>query len=283
MFGKNIVVKPVWTEPVPGHSSIDKAAYDARVKGETLSIKNIFPTIQGEGPLAGTPSIFIRLAGCNLRCHFCDTDFENGHPRDVPEIMAAVEVMREQYPEIDLVVLTGGEPMRQQILPLLHALDEAGFTSQIETAGTVWPPIVKIPGILAGRPGHVTLESLLESGAVRLVCSPKTPQLHTNIIEYCEDFKYIIREGECDERGLPNKSTQIEGAGARIWGPDRDNAFHKVWLQPCFEYQQRVNNTPNIDLPDIARIAANNAECVKQAMKHGYRISLQQHKILDIE
>lgn len=276
MFGKNIVLKPTWdNNKIPAH----------QVEGSELIIKNIFPTIQGEGPLAGSPSIFIRLAGCNLRCHFCDTDFEQGVERRIDEIMASVEVMREQYPEIDLIVMTGGEPMRQQIIPLLCALDEAGFTTQIETAGTLWPPEVSIPGAIAGHARVVSLGELCESGAVEIVCSPKTPELHHRIIEHCEHFKYIIKADECDARGLPNKSTQINGKAMRIWGPDPHNAFQHVWLQPCFEYEVDPLLAGAVqDLrADIKRITANQSECVKQAMKHGYRISLQQHKILDIE
>lgn len=283
MFGKNIVLKPAFSGPAAVSETTED--WRKRISGETLSIKNIFPTIQGEGPHAGEPAIFIRLAGCNLRCHFCDTDFDGGVLREVHEIMSAVEVIREQYPQIDLVVLTGGEPLRQQIIPLCCTLDEAGFTTQIETAGTVWPPEARALRI-AGYASHETLDDMCKSGAVELVCSPKTPKIVEQVEELCEHFKYIIRAGECNGRGLPNRSTQDssdKGSRWHIYAPHPDNVIPTIWLQPCFEYQARENNTPNIALPDIERNRANAAECVKQAMKHGHRISMQLHKMLDIE
>jgi 7-carboxy-7-deazaguanine synthase len=60
MFGKNIVISQ-YIEP-----------------SGALKIVDLFYTIQGEGPYNGMPSVFVRLAGCNLRCYFCDTNFETG-------------------------------------------------------------------------------------------------------------------------------------------------------------------------------------------------------------
>ena len=58
--------------------------------GQYLDIQEIFPTIQGEGPRVGTPSIFIRLGGCNLACTFCDTEFESFSNRAVDDIVTQV-------------------------------------------------------------------------------------------------------------------------------------------------------------------------------------------------
>ena len=69
-------------------------------------VNEIFQSLQGEGFHAGTPAVFVRFSGCNLRCSFCDTRHEQGSPMSLEEILR--EVMR--YPGAPLCVLTGGEP-----------------------------------------------------------------------------------------------------------------------------------------------------------------------------
>jgi 7-carboxy-7-deazaguanine synthase len=106
------------------------------------AVKNIFPTIQGEGCNAGRPALFIRMAGCNLWsgrekdratavCRFCDTDFLGGTAMTLDQIRAAV---LEQL-EGDLIVLTGGEPMLQLDAPLSRLLRQHAELA-IETNGT---------------------------------------------------------------------------------------------------------------------------------------------------
>ena len=69
-------------------------------------INEIFHSLQGEGYNTGTAAVFVRFSGCNLRCHFCDTDHSNGTVMSERQIIEAVM----QYPLAPLVVLTGGEP-----------------------------------------------------------------------------------------------------------------------------------------------------------------------------
>ncbi len=129
--------------------------------GSTLLVQHIFPTLQGEGPYAGVPAVFIRLGGCNLACAFCDTEFESFREIRLGEIVERVLSFssdeRGQEAErgpFKLIVLTGGEPLRQPIGPLCAALIEAGFTVQIETNGTLWrdlPPEVAGPPCSCSR------------------------------------------------------------------------------------------------------------------------------------
>lgn len=94
-------------------------------------INEIFYSLQGEGANTGTPAIFIRFSGCNLRCPFCDTDFATFTEMTAEEIAEAVAA----YPA-RLVVLTGGEPALQvdeKLIDLLHAQDKY---IAIETNGT---------------------------------------------------------------------------------------------------------------------------------------------------
>lgn len=102
-------------------------------------ISEIFYSLQGEGELTGVPSVFIRLAGCNLRCSWCDTKYASWTPEgahlSIDEILAEVE----RHPAAH-TVLTGGEPMIAKELPeLASRLRAAGKHITIETAGTVAP------------------------------------------------------------------------------------------------------------------------------------------------
>src|SRR5580658_3582582 len=91
--------------------------------GQSLWVQEVFYTLQGEGPFSGVPAVFVRLAGCNLACFWCDTDFESSTWRPTfDELLANIE---EKRPAIcNLIVITGGEPFRQNIRPLVcHLLD----------------------------------------------------------------------------------------------------------------------------------------------------------------
>lgn len=258
MFGKNIPIKPIYTQ------------------SETLKIVSLFPTIQGEGPFAGMPAIFVRFAGCNLRCFFCDTDFES-NPREL-----SISDLEQSITEMScnvaakLVVLTGGEPLAQPIGPLCARLIRKGLRVQIETAGTIW---------------QTGLEQLPRE-ALTIVCSPKTLSVHPQVALLCENWKYIIRAGETScEDGLPKFSTQREGIPARLYRPPANvdggklipgtglTVPHRndtVWLQPCDERGFGDDN-------EYSRTRANIEECVKIALKHGHRISFQLHKVLGVE
>ena len=69
-------------------------------------INEIFHSLQGEGYYSGTPAVFVRFSGCNLRCHFCDTKYQDGMIMSTQEIVDEVN----KYPLAPMVVLTGGEP-----------------------------------------------------------------------------------------------------------------------------------------------------------------------------
>ncbi len=109
----------------------------------SLAVAELFYSIQGESTRAGLPCAFIRLAGCNLRCRYCDSAYtweEPGRRTAIAEILRWLG----QYPGV-LVELTGGEPLLQEeIYPLLDELLAGGREVLVETNGSL--PVAQIPG-----------------------------------------------------------------------------------------------------------------------------------------
>ena len=228
--------------------------------GGFLDVINYFLTIQGEGPFAGCPAVFVRLAGCNLSavCRGCDTDYTAGrHQAEPIDLVERIKLMADGV--TDLVVITGGEPFRQNITPLTNRLLNAVFEVQVETNGTLF---------LAGFP--------YDHRDVTLVCSPKTPLVHEYVKPFLNHLKYVLRAGEVDEKdGLPSSSL---GSACRPWRywEDYDPTVRSsrdpdttVWVQPQ-------------DDGDPAQNAANVQAAVESCLKYGYRLCLQQHKIANL-
>ncbi len=97
-------------------------------------VNEIFYSLQGEGYHTGRAAVFVRMAGCNLRCTFCDTDFAHGEPMSAEQI--ADRVFTYSTSPDTLIVLTGGEPTLQVDEALTEALHRHGQMIAIETNGT---------------------------------------------------------------------------------------------------------------------------------------------------
>jgi len=105
-----------------------------------MQVTEIFRSIQGESTYAGTPCIFVRLTGCNLRCVWCDTAyaFYGGKKMSVEEVMETVRNFseREGQRAVNLVELTGGEPLLQkETVPLMNKLLDDSYRVMVETSG----------------------------------------------------------------------------------------------------------------------------------------------------
>ena len=99
------------------------------------NIVEIFHSVQGEGHRSGIPHVFIRFGTCNLRCEWCDTDFDTYSEMNAIDILG--EVMKFQCKN---VIFTGGEPMLQNLWPLHRLFKNRGYSLSIESNGTIEIP-----------------------------------------------------------------------------------------------------------------------------------------------
>ena len=101
----------------------------------SYNIVEIFHSVQGEGFRSGIPHVFIRFGRCNLRCEWCDTDFDTYQEMSVIDILG--EVLKFDCKN---VIFTGGEPMLNDLWPLARPLKRRGFHLSVESNGTVEVP-----------------------------------------------------------------------------------------------------------------------------------------------
>jgi 7-carboxy-7-deazaguanine synthase len=167
-----------------------------------MRIAELYPSIQGEGTLTGTKSAFVRVAGCNLRCSYCDTPYASWKPEgeEVP-----VEEIVTQVAQLGLshVVLTGGEPMLfAELVPLSAELRRLGHHITIETAGTLYLPVacdlISIsPKLSNSTPSH----DVDPDWAVRHDRSRHSPDTIRRLVaEYEYQLKFVIDKlQDCSE------------------------------------------------------------------------------------
>lgn len=222
---------------------------------ETIRVHSVFQTIQGEGPLCGERALFIRLNGCNLRCPGCDTEYTNQNAEVAQGyFLRAAEL--NNWPKGALVVITGGEPFRQNIAPAIKILLVAGYRVQIETNGVLWP---------AGMDDLVYHYGTYEN--LQIVCSPKTNRIHSRVLSCATAFKYVLRAGEvCAEDGLPTRAL-LHKAAPQVARP-RPGAL--VYVQPMDEDNTEANAL-NLDV------------AIRSVMAFGHRLQIQVHKIINME
>lgn len=221
---------------------------------EQLDVVEVFPTLQGEGPHAGKRAVFVRLAGCNLQCPGCDTNYTRGRRyRSPQEVLEMIEAVSPPFSEErrELVVITGGEPFRQALSPLLFLLLRRGFHVQIETNGTLDPN---------RDPGFITC---FEFGGVDVVCSPKSERV-AEWMHHFAFFKYVLSHDAIDPTdGLPLGSL---GYSHRVARPLRNRI---IYVQP-------------MDCRDVSLNHLNMLAARDSALKHGYILCLQLHKLCDL-
>lgn len=239
---------------------IEKAVHSV---GQSLDVQSVFYTIQGEGPFCGQAAVFIRLAGCNLQCPGCDTDYTTGR-----QMMTVEQIQKKVWSAMDpdnnyhlpIVVITGGEPFRQNITPLVKLLRFNLFVVQIESNGSLAP----------------TEDFPYEDKDVHIICSPKTGKINAMILGYAKAFKYVLKAGSVASDGLPILALDHTASPHVARPPDRFKG--PVYVQP-------------MDPAPIENFISNRASgyddnvqaCIKSAMTQGHILQLQTHKLLGLE
>src|SRR6201996_8147738 len=121
--------------PKPDEPPLKAIALARALKDYPMHLIELYKSVQGESSFAGEPCIFVRLAGCNLRCSWCDSEytFTGGKPFTDDEIVSQIEALQP----CKLVEFTGGEPMVQarELIPLMQRLLDDGYELMIETSG----------------------------------------------------------------------------------------------------------------------------------------------------
>jgi 7-carboxy-7-deazaguanine synthase len=159
-----------------------------------MHLIELYKSVQGESSFAGLPCIFVRFAGCNLRCAWCDSEytFGGGKPFTEDEVVAQIEALAP----CRLVEFTGGEPMLQakELLPMIHRLLKRDYTLMMETSGE--RPLAEVPkavhkivdvkcpgaGAAANSFRLENLEALTENDEVKFVISGREDY------EFARDF-----------------------------------------------------------------------------------------------
>jgi 7-carboxy-7-deazaguanine synthase len=250
----------------------------ANLPGDVLRVTSIFHTLQGEGPLAGHPCVFIRLTGCHRSCTFCDTYFEKGEDMPFHSIIGqARKAVNPEYRRPDLLVITGGEPMLQRnLVPFLWYVQQSwALKAQIESAGDM---------LLEGLPSETVL-----------VVSPKRNEktglyhdLPQDVWARADAIKCVVSADASDYyHGLPY---WLEG-WAREHGRDNVfltpmNTYNRPPNKEGTTFEERVKNERvsfwDPGLLNMEQNRRNHEYAAAMCLKHGYRLSLQTHLIASL-
>jgi len=285
MFGTNEIVGQKFFKTAP-----DGALY----------VTSMFFTLQGEGPFAGKPALFIRLAKCNLNCSFCDTFFDDGDWMTFSKLQTKIyhticdywNSRGEQVPLWVLprgskrfnvvLVVTGGEPLLQKnLMEFLNEVQHTFLDIQIESNGTVNQTV----------PDHVTL-----------VCSPKCAEKNGVAIKYLAPTDLILKRADCLKFVMnadPSSPYSTIPDWAFAW---RDaSPFNEIYISPMNVYndfpqkiklmrstketitladRSTVDEVISFWEPGLLNLKENqiNHEYVgRYCLENGFRLNLQQH------
>ncbi len=212
-----------------------------------LKLTEIFYSLQGEALTAGLPTIFIRLTGCPLRCHYCDTtySFSGGERWGLDDIMTHIA----QYP-CWRVCVTGGEPLAQpNAITLMHKLIQSGYEVSLETAGAL--SVANVPPLVS---------------KVMDLKSPSSGEADKNL---WENLAHLTLHDQI-KIVIANR-TDYEWAKNIITKHALDDKVGTIWLSPMFNIQENTSHAP--------KLATDLAEWIlKDALP--VRFGLQLHKII---
>ena len=188
------------------------------------NLVEMFQSLQGEGRHSGRPCTFLRFAGCNLACPWCDTDVSRRFSLPLGELVDEVSDLRPRS-----VVLTGGEPTIQSGMPeLVAALKEKGFWIAVETNGTNAADWLAFADYVSCSPKAEFADRLVLACAdeVRVVASSE------DVVEFCRDVRSRIAATDyyvspCDRGGEIDFAT-AKAVLSRLEGWSLSVQLHKL-------------------------------------------------------
>jgi len=188
------------------------------------NLVEIFESLQGEGRNTGRPCVFVRFAGCNLACPWCDTDVKPRFALDLAALVAEVKSFRAKG-----VILTGGEPTIQDGMPeLVAALKKEGFWIGVETNGTGDPDWLGFVDYVSCSPKAEFPDSLVLKHAdeVRIVASSE------EVVGFCRDVRRRIAATDyyvspCDREGKMDFAT-AKSVLSKLDGFSLSVQLHKI-------------------------------------------------------
>lgn len=156
-------------------------------------INEIFYSLQGEGFHTGRAAVFVRFAGCNLRCPFCDTDFSQSSPMTAEQIAERVFAF-SSHPDT-LIVLTGGEPSLQADDALLEVLHRHGQSIAMETNGT--HPVPAAVDWITVSPKPDSEVVLTKASEVKVVYTGQTADELMQCRQHIQAAHYFLQPCSC--------------------------------------------------------------------------------------
>ena len=293
MFGTNSVTGKKWFQDAPADS---------------LYVTSMFFTLQGEGPYAGMPALFIRLAKCNLTCSFCDTFFDDGEwmtfiqieekmsetildywNKQTPSQNAPAWAVQDgimNYPNI-VLVMTGGEPLLQDNITEFMRGQLPHFKAiQVESNGI---PYTEVPE------------------GVTLVCSPKCSEKNGQAVKYLTPSAHLLHRADCLKFVMSSDPTSPYNEVPE-WAHDwkRANPGKEIYCSPMNVYndfpqkikllraekgqitmaeRSTVDEKINFFEPGLINMDAaqrNHEYTGKYCLDHGFRLNMQMHLFCNI-
>jgi len=220
-----------------------------------MKVSEIFKSVQGEGMRAGEVSVFVRLAGCNLRCWWCDTPYALKKSQGREMTPAEIVEQAEKY-HCQAVVVTGGEPLIWPETPtLLHDLKKQGKVVTLETNATQYRPVEcdlvsispKLPNAISDKPEHANHITGHERAWLNLEAIQSFMDNH-NV-----QLKFVVgKERDVDE---------VEEILAQLRGVERNQVMLMPQARTKQEYRKRA--------PQVAQM------CIERNFRFSPRLQIE--------